>query len=434
MKIRTLRILSLLALTLSAASVAHAQTYTDLFNFDGTHGSDPSYPQLLAQGRDGNLYGTAPIANHADGVVFRFTPGGVPRVLHTFDGADGERPYSGLTLGADGNFYGTTFMGGSNGLGTVFRIAPNGILTTIHSFTSADGQTEEPPIWSASGDLYGIVGSTAYKISRSGAFSTFTSLSGGSSSPLLQATNGDFYGTGGEGTSGHGSAFRMTADGRVTVFFNFDAHVPASNAALIQASDGNFYGTTYIGGDRNQGVIFRLTPKGEATILHNFPDPNYPHDGSEPSAGLVQASDGNLYGVAKTGGTVGYGVIFEITLAGDYSILYNFDEATGGNPTSTPMQHTNGVIYGLTAGGGTNGLGVTYSFNLGLPPFVRLLPTLGKIGTTVEILGQGFTGTTGVSFNGVAAAFNVESDTYLTATVPAGASTGPVAVTTLAVH
>jgi uncharacterized repeat protein (TIGR03803 family) len=424
-------------LCVALSPAAHAQTYTDLLNFDGTHGSDPDYPQLLAQGRDGNLYGTAPIAKKADGVVFRLTPKGVPAVLHSFSGGDGDRPYSGLTLGTDGNFYGTTSLGGSSGFGTVFRVTPNGTLTTLHNFTSVEGQTEAPPVEAAEGGFYGLAATpstaTVYAITGSQGFNPLASFTqyGGGSNPLLQATDGSFYGTGAEGDTDHGAAFTMTRYGFVTIFFDFDAHVPAQNAFLIQATDGNFYGTTYVGGDHNQGVIFRLTPKGAATILHNFPDTNYPHDGSQPSAGLVQASDGNLYGVAKAGGTMGYGVIFEITLAGDYSILYNFDDATGGNPTSTPMQHTNGVIYGLTAGGGTNGLGVAYSFNLGLPSFVRLLPTLGEIGATVEVLGQGFTGATGVSFNGVAAAFNVESDTYLTAIVPAGASTGLVAVTTL---
>lgn len=82
--------------------------------------------------------------------------------------------------------------------------------------------------------------------------------------------------------------------------------------------------------------------------MHSFPDPSYSNDGAAPEAGLVQASDGNLYGVTGGGGSLGYGVLFEITLAGNYSILYNFDLSTGGNPGSTPTQHTNGTIYGMT--------------------------------------------------------------------------------------
>jgi uncharacterized repeat protein (TIGR03803 family) len=417
-----------LAIFFSAAiAVSRAQTYTDLFNFDGVHGSEPQYPQLLAQGPDGNLYGTTPSSRQGTGVVFRFTPAGTPKVLHTFDGTDGDRSLSGLTLGTDGDFYGTTSEGGSYSLGTIFKISANGTLTTLYSFGLGDGQTELPLIQAADGNFYGTTPSIAYRIG-SGTFAVLASLSD-TSSPLLQATDGDFYGTAGGGTSNDGIAFRMMPDGIVTVIFNFDAHVPAANAPLIQASDGNFYGTTYVGGDHKQGVVFKLTPKGAVTALHNFPDPSFPKDGANPHAGLLQASDGSLYGVTENGGSAGYGAIFEITLAGDYTILYNFNPATGSNPTATPMQHTNGKIYGLAQGGGTSGLGVAYSFDLGLPPFARLLPVIGKVGETVEILGQGLTGTTAVSFNGIAATFNVESNTYLTATVPTGATTGVVSVT-----
>jgi hypothetical protein len=123
-------------------------------------------------------------------------------------------------------------------------------------------------------------------------------------------------------------------------------------------------------------------------------------------------------------------VIFRIAQNGVYSILYNFDGMHGAAPYSTPVQHTNGKIYGLASAGGTSGNGVAYSFDLALGPFVKLVPTVGIIGQTGGILGQGFTGTTNVSFNGTSASFRVVSDTYLTATVPPGATTGYVSVTT----
>lgn len=421
-----------LAIFLSAAiAVSHAQTYTDLFNFDTIHGATPTSPGILAQGRDGNLYGTAPISREG-GVVFSFTTGGFPKVLHNFVRTDGQRPYSGLTMGTDGDFYGTTFLGGTENLGTVFKIAANGTLTTLHNFTKADGITETPPIQAADGDFFGTTATTAYRVAPSGGFTSLPSLYGASpANPLFQATDGNLYGTTGDGgSSNHGTVFKMTTEGTVTVIFNFDAHVPGQGSTLMQGNDGNFYGTTYEGGDNKFGTVFKLTPRGVATALHSFSDPNYPNDGAYPVAGLLQASDGNFYGVTVEGGSNGHGVIFEITPAGDYSILYNFEAATGNNPESTPIQHTNGKIYGLTEGGGTNGVGVAYSFDLGLPPFARLLPVIGKVGEVVEILGQGFTGTTAVSFNGTAAAFNVASDTYLTATVPTGATSGIVSVTT----
>jgi len=115
---------------------------------------------------------------------------------------------------------------------------------------------------------------------------------------------------------------------------------------------------------------------------------------------------------------------------GPTTILHNFDRATGELPQSTPMQHTNGKIYGLTGGGGTHDLGVVYSFDLGLAPFVKTLPISAKVGKTVEILGGGLTGTSNVSFNGTNSSFTVVSDTFLKATVPSGATTGFVTVTT----
>jgi uncharacterized repeat protein (TIGR03803 family) len=373
--------------------VAQAQIYTNLFNFDDEHGADPQNPQLLAQGRDGNLYGTAPNGNKG-GTVFRFTPDGTPKVLSYFDGINGARSYSGLTLGTDGDFYGTTFIGGSNRDGTIFRITPAGSLKRLYDFTSGQTSPTAPPIEAADGDFYGTSGESAYRLTRGGAFAFLATLPGGSTSPLLQAMNGNFYGTTNSGgTSNNGTVFTMTAQGIVTVIFNFDNHVPAFDGPLIQGTDGNFYGTTYGGGDNKSGIVFKLTPKGVVTALHSFPDPTYPDDGAHPYAGLLQASDGNFYGVTFNGGTMGYGIIFEITAAGDYSILYNFDPATGSNPASTPMQHTNGTMYGLTEAGGL-GDGAAYSFSLGLPPFVRLQPTLGKAGTVIEFLGQGFTGTT----------------------------------------
>jgi uncharacterized repeat protein (TIGR03803 family) len=200
---------------------------------------------------------------------------------------------------------------------------------------------------------------------------------------------------------------------------------------MVQGSDGNFYGTALEGGAYNGGVVFRLTPQGAITVLHNFLDPNYPNDGYDPYAGLVQATDGNFYGVTNWGGgECDCGVIFQITPNGAYSILYSFDRTHGSYPWSTPMQHTNGKIYGLASSGGTSEDGVVYSLDMGLGPFVSLVSTSGKVGKTVEVLGQGFTGTTAVSFNGTAATFTVVRDTYLKATVPSGATTGAVTVTT----
>ena len=440
---------TLILLVAAATTAATAQTYTDLHNFDGTHGANPAQSDIVAQGQDGNLYGTAPLGGTNDvGVVFKITPGGKLKVLYNFDG-DGSIPESGLTLGTDGNFYGTTYWGagsgcwGGHGCGTIFKITKSGSLTTPYSFTGGTdgGNPSAPPIQGTDGNFYGTTApypspGTAYKITPSGTFTLLASLPGLSYAPLLQATDGNFYGTtenGGKSctdrSSGCGTVFKIRSNGVVTIIHKFDGtDGEYPEAPLIQGSDGNFYGTTVYGGSYGWGVVFVLTPQGALTVLHNFPDNGI--DGDEPSAGLVQATDGNFYGTATEGGTLGGGVIFQITPDGAYTILYNLDGAHGELPYSTPMQHTDGKIYGLTAYGGIDGQGVVYSLDMGLGPFVRLLSTSGKVGKTIEVLGQGFTGTTAVSFNGTAATFTVVRDTYLKATVPSGATTGPVTVTT----
>lgn len=427
-----------LALTVASAGASYAQTYTDLFNFDGVHGASPYDPELLSQGRDGNLYGTTPSGGKFNGgVVFRVTQDGSPKILRDLTSADGDLPYSGLTLGTDGDFYGTAFRGGlyggGNGDGTAFKITPNGILTNLHSFNSADPSPQAPPIQAADGYFYGTSGKSIYKISSSGTYTYLASIPGNSSAPLVQATDGSFYGTTWNGgLSNNGTVFKLAADGTVKTVVSLDsAHGSAPYAPLIQASDGNFYGTTIQGGINKGGVVFELTPQGVFTVLHNFPDPTVPQDGQTLYAGLLQATDGNFYGVAEGSSTgPNCGALFEITPTGHYSILYNFVCTNGAYPVSTPMQHTNGIIYGLTWMGGTDNDGVVYSFNANLPPFIRLLPTVGASGGVIDILGQGFTSATSVTFNGTAAAFKVVSDTFLEAIVPSGASTGVVSVIT----
>jgi len=438
---------TLILMVAATTTVATAQTYTDLFNFDYTDGA--ATLAVVAQGRDGNLYGTTfdGGTNHCGayncGVVFKITPSGTLKVLYNFDGTHGAYPWGGLTLGTDGNFYGKTSGGGANGYGTIFKITKSGNLTTLYSFTDgADGAGPyAPPIQGTDGNFYGTTtNGTAYKITSSGTFTPLGSLPGASYAPLLQATDGNFYGTtwnGGNSNNcngGCGTVFKITPKGKVKIVCNFDSTHGGQPryGGLVQGSDGNFYGTTFFGGDfscadaNGCGTVFKLTQQGAITVLHNFPDPNYLNDGYLPSAGLVQATDGNFYGVTP----YPLGVIFQITLADAYSILYNFDGVHGGEPYFSPMQHTDGKIYGLASGGPPPFAGVVYSFDMGLGPFVRLVSTTGKVGRTIEVLGQGFTGTTAVSFNGTAATFKVVSDTYLKATVPTGATTGTVTVTT----
>lgn len=277
---------------------------------------------------------------------------------------------------------------------------------------------------------------TVYKITTTGIFTLLTTLPGPSISSLIQAKDGNFYGTSYfGGTADEGTVFKMTPEGNIHILHSFTGPDGAFPVASVIEVGGNLYGTTQEGGAyNNDGVIFRLAPDG-FTVLHNFGDPNYQNDGIEAVAGLLQATDGNFYGATASGGVpnqsceYGCGVIFQLTSEGTYSILHDFDGSDGTGVESTPVQHTNGQIYGLCPYGGTTE-GVAWSLDMGLQSFVETVSKFGRVGQTGGILGQGLTGTTAVAIDGTPADFTVVSDTYMTATVPPGATTGYVTVTT----
>jgi len=437
-----------LATTMAVATLgipgAQAQTYTDLHDFDTPTLASPQYEGILAQGRDGNLYGTAPVGgDFGRGGVFAITPTGAYSVVHSFDSTRAN-PYSGLTMGSDGNFYGGTYNGGDFGFGTVFQITPGGAVTVLHSFALIEGAGPyAPPIQGTDGNFYGTttIGGqgwgAVYKITPAGSFTTLYTFDGphGASpfAPLIQAKDGNFYGTTvGGGTTDFGTAFKITPAGALTVLYNFDStHGSGPYAPLLQGSDGSFYGTARTGGSKNNGgVVFKLSAakKPKLTVLYNFDATGATTDGVRPYSGLVQANDGNFYGVASAGGTNSAGTLFKITSKGAYSSLYSFVSATGSLPFATLRQHTNGKFYGEATAGGALGHGAFFSFDVGLKPFVSVQPTSGPVSQPVDILGGGLLGTTSVKFNVTNATFSVVSDTYISTSVPAGATTGLVRV------
>ncbi len=420
-----------------------AQTYTDLHDFDCTiEGCQPTYPEILAQGRDGNLYGTTDGGGTSSmGTVFKMTPSGVVTTIHNFSGLDGQNPDGGLVLGADGNFYGTTRFGGTNNLGTVFKITPAGVLTTLHSFIGSDGSEPWPGlVLGKNGSFYGTTCGfnppwTAYSITAAGVFKTLNS-SGATCSraPLALGNDGNLYGVNPSGGASQlGSVFRLTPAGAVKVIFSGDyAHGTDFVGGVTQGNDGLLYGTTDGGGSGSFGVAYKVTTAGKFTQLHGF-GTDMLNDGLGPFAGLVAASDGKFYGATsggEIGGSVPNGNLFSVTSSGSYNMLYAFDGTHGSLAQATLTQHTNGKLYGVGESGGAHSAGVIYSLDNGAPSFVSLVTRWGSAGQTVEILGQGFTGTTSVKFGTGAATFTVVSDTYLTATVPSGGTTGFVTVTT----
>jgi uncharacterized repeat protein (TIGR03803 family) len=460
---RLRKVAQIIAFCAATAIASSAQTFTSLADFSGSNGAFP-YLAPLAQGTDGNLYGTTQGGGAYDqGTVFNVTPTGTLNTIYSFctkaECSDGNTPYAGVILGLDGNFYGTTFGGGTGFQGTVFKVTPGGTLTTLYSFCRQnngkcpDGENPWGPLIQATnGNFYGTtasggigLGGTIFQIIPIGwrlPLLSFDYTDGEyPEAGIIQGTDGNFYGTtSGGGSSGWGTVFKITPSGTLTTLYNFCAQNNCvdgaePNAGVLQASDGNFYGTTFYGGASGKGTVFKVTSSGTLTTLYSFCSQSKCADGAEPASGLIQATDGNFYGTAEAGGTGSNGTVFQITSAGKLTTLYNFC-SRGGNlctdgalPTAGLAQATNGTLYGSTYYGGS-GSGTIFSVSMGLAQFVETLPTSGQVGTDVIILGSNLDGATSVSFHGTSAKFNVVSNTEITTSVPKGATTGTVTVKT----
>jgi uncharacterized repeat protein (TIGR03803 family) len=439
-------------------SFSSGQTVKVLFSFSNANSSAEPALVTLVQGRDGGLYGTTSGFGRTvttDGTVFKVSTAGVKfDALHTFTGGDGNNPEAGLALGTDGDYYGTTYAGGSSGFGTLFKVTASGAYILLYQFTggSDGGYPYSAPIQAADGSFYGVTtgapatNGTVYKYDpSSGLFSTILTLSQDGSQgigpigAILQAADGSLYGTASSGgASGCGTIFNSSTTGSLLNTYSFACGAGGTTpySPLIQASDGNFYGTTAEGGVFTKngdcffgcGTIFKLSG-GVISTLYAFS--GNPTDGGLAIAGLVEGTDGELYGSTSEGGHDNSGTLYRISTSGQYQLFYSFVERFGHQVDGTLAQDTSGVFYGTTSTGGAYGEGSLYSLNMGLSPFIALVRYTGYIGRPVEILGQGLKGATAVTVNGVpATSFKIVSDTYMTAVIPAGATTGPVVVTT----
>ena len=421
-------VLSLLVVLLNPSTLAaQYQDLHDIAVYSGTS----SYPLLLAEGRDNNLYGvTAVGGTHSKGTIFKVGPSSGFTVLYNFDGAHGSTPLGGLTLGPDGNLFGMAEREGANGYGNIFRITPAGAFTVLYSFKGGPdgGLPVSPLIVGADGNFYGTsYPGAAFRMTPAGAVTVISKIPTASYGPLLQAKDGAFYGvTEFGGKYSAGTVYRITGS-TYTILHSFDG--PSGSyptGGLVEGEDGNFYGTTTAGGSTNAGVIYRISPSGSYHVMIDW-DNKHTADGYQSFAGLVAGADGNLYGTTIWGGQYGYGVLFSMSIEGDYSVLYSFDVPHGNGAYATPIQHTNGKIYGITNRGGAGHYGVVYSFGNNQQPFLQLSTGLGSVGNQVGILGRGFAQASSVEFNGTPASFHVISNTFMTATVPSG-ETGFVTV------
>jgi uncharacterized repeat protein (TIGR03803 family) len=356
----------------AATTAVHAQSVNLVYGFAGT--TDGSSPSALIHASDGNLYGEAlgDNANGIAGTIFRLTPAGDFKVLYTFTGGnDGAAPIGGLVEGPDGNFYGIAAEEGANQFGTLFKVTPSGEFTLLYTFGDDDNagvQPNGPLTLGEDGNFYGTTQGggpgpgtgSVYKITPAGKATLITGFTSSNNQPLatvIQGTDGNFYGT----TNGpYGSVYKVTPSGTYTSLYSFNSTTGGAGpqTPLVEGSDGNFYGTTVAGnGDDAFGTIFKVTPAGSVTYLHVF-DGN---DGSAPFAPLFIATDGNFYGTTYNLGDGasdgnGGGTLFKLTPADTLSTLYQFNtNVIGADPNTPVMQASNGSLYGTTSTYGKEG-------------------------------------------------------------------------------
>jgi uncharacterized repeat protein (TIGR03803 family) len=241
--------------------------------------------------------------------------------LAIFGGSNGANPGN-IIQGSHGDFYGTTYTGGTYDKGTVFEIPLNKQVVTLVNFNGTDGASPD--------------------------------------SHIVQAPDGTFYGTTREGgTYNKGTVFSFTHSTFHTLvsFSGINGDTPA--AGLLRGADGRFYGTTTVGGAGGHGTIFALSTNGTLQTLASFSGAN----GSSPGP-LLRGTDGNLYGMTSEGGAMNDGTIFRYTPGGQVATIFTFDGANGANPHDRLSQLPDGTFFGTTTNGGANNLGTVFSFTL----------------------------------------------------------------------
>jgi len=297
---------------------------TVLYNFTATAGGTNPEAGVIRDSA-GNLYGTAVLGGAADaGVVYKVDTAGKHTVLYTFTGgADGNDPFAGVIRDPAGNLYGTTFAGGAPGVGVVYKLDTAGQETVLYTFTGgADG-----------GSPYAGV---------------------------IRDSKGNLYGTASNGGAGSGVVYELSTTGEEQVLYSFtggaDGARPA--AGVIRDPAGNLYGTTVAGGTANAGVVYKLDPAGNQTVLYTFTGGA---DGGEPHAGVISDAAGNLYGTTFGGGAANAGVVFKLDTAGKETVLHSFTGgADGGHPYAGVILDPAGNLYGTAVNGGKRNWGVVF--------------------------------------------------------------------------
>ncbi len=368
----------------ASAALGMAQEPTEIVLHKFGHYPDGGQPAAGVTGDpEGNLYGTTEHGGAANaGVVYKLDATAQETVLYSFTGrTDGSDPVAGVIHDPAGNLYGTTFGGGTSGLGVVYKLDTAGVETVLHSFTAGGTDGRYPNagvIRDSAGNLYGTTyrGGIAdwgviYKLDTAGIETVLYSFTGGADGGLplagvIRDSAGNLYGTtiyG--GTASQGVVFKLDpASHKYTVLHSFtgtDGSLPV--AGVIRDPAGNLYGTTENGGTADFGVVFKLDTAGVETVLHSFICGNFTcgAGGCLPFAGVIRDSAGNLYGTTLEGGTDCAGVVYKLDPAGNETVLHNFTGgADGVYPAAGVIRGPAGNLFGTTTYGGTKAGGVVF--------------------------------------------------------------------------
>jgi uncharacterized repeat protein (TIGR03803 family) len=442
--------------------------------------SDGSTCNGLVLGTDGNFYGTCHNGGANDyGTLFKVTSAGVLTVLHNFAAqgstSDGCEPLAPPIQASNGDFYGTTSFCGENGEGTVYKLTLAGAYSLLYSFQGPPNDTLLPLglIEGSDGNLWGlgngwiISSGGVFKITLAGKESLVYAFKGdpdgaGPYTNLIQGSNGDFYGTTETGgSSQEGTIFQVTAAGTETVLYSFPNQTDGAypSLPLTQGPDGLLYGaaTDCAGGGCAQAGLFDITTKGVYKNLYLYP--LVCSNCGQPEAPLLLSTNGKFYSTTEQGGT-GVGSFYSLSnnykpfislvnvksgaegaqvgILGQGFSSKSVVEFGGTKATTTKLTGTTYILATVPTGAltgdvtvttGSTVLSTTASYKI-KPTYKSFTPASGPVGTVVTFNGTGLTQTTKVTIDKISASFTVVSDSEITATVPAGAATGKITVTT----
>jgi uncharacterized repeat protein (TIGR03803 family) len=469
-------LVALLAVMTSLSTLANAQTKpSPIVTFPCVPNNgiflcpEGSSPGAVIQASDGNFYGTTSTSqqgasNPQGGTVFRVTPAGQLTVLFTFLAVQNGKFLNGsvpntLVEGNDGFLYGTAARGGTSNNGVLFRLNKNGSgLQILHSFCSfancADGSTPNSLMQGNDGNLYGTTNAgpstsqfctdvgcgTIFRATPSGSVTilhTFTGVADGFQPlGLIQASDGNFYGTNNSGSVVmSGNVFSVTSGGLFTIVHAFSIY-KAPLSGLMQASNGNLFGVFFFEAGNRQQQLFEVSPSGSG--FQELPGFG-PSAGTFPAPLPIQTSDGNIWTSTFQGGTSNIGTIVKMSpQTGAVLQTISFSGTNGSSPAGALVQGADGRIYGSTDAGGVvptgdQSGGTVFRLNAGLtapkPSITAITPSSGVVGSKVTLRGDHFIGTTALTFNGVAGGYQVLNRNFILAQVPAGATSGSISVT-----